>query len=74
MPQSKQVPVQCRLTNVATDVKSSVGDIDFCAFEFPRCDGCPNESGSVATLKSVEDPMNSVVVSGWLDGDLYAPS
>jgi hypothetical protein len=73
MLQSEQVPVQCRLANIAADVKSS-SHIDFCAFEFPRCDGCPNESGSVSTLKSVEDPMNSVVVSGWLHGDLHAPS
>jgi hypothetical protein len=74
MPQSEHTPVQCRLANVSADVKSSLGHIDFCAFEFPRCEGCPNESGSVSTLKSVEDPMNSMVVSGWLRGDLHAPS
>jgi hypothetical protein len=67
MPQSEQTPVQCRLANVSDH-------IDFCAFELPRCDGRPNESGSVSTLKSFEDPMNSVVVSGWLRGDLHAPS
>lgn len=74
MPQSEHAPVQCRIANVSTDVKSSLAYLDFCAFELPRCDGCPNESGSVSTLKSVEDPMNSVVVSGWLHGDLHAPS
>ena len=74
MPQSKQTPIQCRLMHVATDVKSGLGHIDFCTFELPRCDGCPNESGSVSTLKSVEDPMNSMVVRGWLHGDLHAPS
>ena len=74
MTQFEQAPVQCRLGEVSAGVKSSSGHFDFCAFEFPRCDGCPNESGSVSTLKSLEDPMNSVVVSGWLQGDLHAPS
>jgi len=74
VPQSEHAPVQCRIANVSADVKSSLAYLDFCAFECPRCDGCPNESGSVSTLKSVEDPMNSVVVSGCLHGDLHAPS
>jgi hypothetical protein len=74
MPQSEHAPVQCRLANVSADVISSLSHIDFCAFEFPGCDGCPNESGAVSSLEAVEDPMNSVVVSGWLQGDLHAPS
>jgi hypothetical protein len=73
MLQSEHAPVQCRIANVSTDVKSSLAYLDFCAFELPQCDGCPNESGSLSTLKSVEDPMNSAAVSGWLHGDLHAP-
>jgi hypothetical protein len=73
MPQSEQVLVQCRLTNVPAGPKFSLGDLDFCAFEFPRCDGCPNESGLVSRLKWAEDPINSAAVSGWLHGDLHAP-
>jgi hypothetical protein len=74
MPQSKPSRVQRRLINITADVKSGLGDIDLCAFELPRGRGCPDESGWVASLKSAEDPMNSVIVNGWLDGDLHAPS
>jgi hypothetical protein len=70
MSQFEHAPVQCRIANVSTDVKSSLAYLDFCAFELPRCDGCRNEGGLVSTLKPAEDPMNSMVVSGWLYGDL----
>lgn len=74
MPQSEQVSVQCRLANVSGDVKSSLAHFDFCVFEFPRCDGCPNGSGSVNAFETIDDPMKSGVLSGWLHGDLHAPT
>jgi hypothetical protein len=73
MPKSKQSQVQCRLTNLAPDVTSGVRQTELCEFELPRCRGCSDESGWAATFNSVEDPMNSVVVSGWLHGELHAP-
>jgi hypothetical protein len=73
MTQSEQTPVQCRLANVPAGVKSSLAHLDFCAFEFPRCDGCPNISGSAQAFEAVDDPMKSAILSGWLHGDLGKP-
>jgi hypothetical protein len=73
MPQSQQVPVQCRLAGVWADVKSGPADFDFCAFELPRCDGCPNVSDPVNAVETIDDPMKSRVLSGWLHGDLHVP-
>jgi hypothetical protein len=73
MSQSEQVSVQCRLTNFLVDVKAGGARFDFCAFEFPRCDGCPSVSGSVTAFETIDDPMRSGVLGDWLHGDLHAP-
>lgn len=70
MPQSEHASVRCRL---AGDGDSGLADPAVCAFEFPRCDGCPNVSPPVAIARSAEDPLNSEVLNGWLRGDLHAP-
>jgi hypothetical protein len=71
MLQSQQDPIQCRL-GVSADVKSGAADFDLCAFELPRCDGCPNISDPVNAVD--DDPMKSGVLSGWLHGDLHVPT
>jgi hypothetical protein len=73
MAQSEQVAVQCRLPNVPADVEAGGTHIDFCAFEFPGCDGCPSVSGSVTAFGTIDDPMRSKVLLDWLNGDLHAP-
>jgi hypothetical protein len=70
MPQPEQALVRCRL---AKDGDSSFADPAVCAFEFPRCDGCPNVSRAVSIARAAEDPLSSEVLNGWLRGDLHAP-
>jgi hypothetical protein len=55
------------------DVEAGGTHIDFCAFEFPGCDGCPSVSGSVTAFGTIDDPMRSKVLLDWLNGDLHAP-
>ena len=69
MPQSEQVSVQCRLA----EGELGFGTFGACAFQFPRCDGCPNISRRAPTMWTAEDPMISVVLDGWLHGELHAP-
>jgi hypothetical protein len=69
MSQSEQVLVHCRLPNVSA---GSNAGFDFCVFEFPGCGGCPSVSVPVRTFVSVEDPMRSKLLSGWLFGNLHA--
>jgi hypothetical protein len=38
-----------------------------CAFEFRKCDGCPN-SESVDLAQEANDPMNSPKTRGWIRG------
>ena len=73
MAQPEQVSVQCRLPNVTADMKAGGGHFDFCAFEFPGCDGCPSVSGSVTAFGTIDDPMSSDVLVDWLHGGLHAP-
>lgn len=73
MAQSEHVSVQCRLPNVFADVKAGGAHFDFCAFEFPGCDGCPSTSGPVTAFGPIDDPMRSEVLLDWLHGDLHAP-
>ena len=40
---------------------------EFCAFEFPGCEGCPNAMHFIKTIVSSEDPMKSMVWS-WMVG------
>ena len=73
MTQSEQVSVQCRLPHVPADVKAGGAHFDFCAFEFPGCDGCPSVTGSGTDFGTIDDPMRSKLLLDWLRGDLHAP-
>jgi len=59
----RTILVRCRFQMTATDVLSSD---EFCVFEFPGCEGCPNALHAVKTLGSSEDPMKSKVLSAWI--------
>ena len=41
---------------------------EFCVFEFPGCEGCPNAMRFIKMVGSSEDPMKSMVMSGWITG------
>jgi hypothetical protein len=71
MPQSEQALAWCRLVKAG---KLGLAAFSACAFEFPRCDGCPNGSRPVAIARAVGDPINSVALDGWLHGELHAPT
>jgi len=59
----RTILVRCRFQMTATDVLSSG---EFCVFEFPGCEECPNALHAVKTLGSSEDPMKSKVLSAWI--------
>lgn len=73
MPQSEQTQVQCRLAETSADASSVRAYVDFCAFEFPGCDDCPNGSSRKRGSEAAGDPLKSVALSGWLHGELYGP-
>ena len=56
-------PVKCRFEMTAVDTSSVY---EFCVFEFPACEGCPNALRSMETMASSEDPMKAAVWQGWL--------
>jgi hypothetical protein len=47
----------------AADASSSG---EFCVFEFPGCEGCPNALHAVQTVASSEDPMKSTALREWI--------
>jgi hypothetical protein len=48
-------------------LSKSPGD-NWCAFESPECAGCPNAALSHHSVGSLEDPMKSAEIKGWLHG------
>jgi hypothetical protein len=64
---SKNQPgwVKCLSENPFRDAVLSCTEC--CAFEFRKCDGCPNsEPGDLA--QEMKDPMNSPTARGWIRG------
>ena len=57
--------VLCRFADTA----EAYSNHEFCAFEFPVCEGCPNAVQAVATVGRREDPMKSKVMNGWIVGN-----
>ena len=54
---------RCRFEMTAADTSSSG---EFCVFEFPGCEGCPNALRAVKTVESSEDPMKSTALRDWI--------
>jgi hypothetical protein len=63
--QAQPVSVLCRFAMTAADSSSSH---EFCVFDFPGCKGCSNAMPFLKTVGSLEDPMKSMVWSGWIAG------
>jgi len=55
--------LRCRFEMTAADAPSSD---EFCVFEFPGCEGCPNALHAVKMVGSSEDPMKSKVLREWI--------
>jgi hypothetical protein len=63
--QRSAVSALCRFTMTADAYLSH----EFCAFELPGCEGCPNAVHFQKTVRCSEgDPMKSKVWSGWIAG------
>ena len=41
---------------------------EFCAFEFPGCEGCQYALHAIKTVKGLEDPMKSEALRAWVAG------
>lgn len=72
MPQQTQE--KCRLAKASAEALPGGTHFNFCAFELPRCEDCPNVSSPINASEAINDPMRSVVVSNWLHGELHGPS
>jgi hypothetical protein len=62
MLHSNRAPFSCRIAAV-TDV---CFQDEFCAFDFPWCEGCPKSQ--VGKVLAPEDPMKSTIWQGWING------
>jgi hypothetical protein len=59
--------VKCLSANMLGEALLSCSECR--AFEYRKCDGCPNSDFAVETLAPCEDdPMNSVTTHGWIRG------
>lgn len=59
----QSILVRCRFEMTAANAPSSG---EFCVFEFPGCEGCPNALHAVKTVGNSEDPMKSKVLRKWI--------
>ena len=59
----RPIRVRCRFEMTAADAPSSG---EFCVFEFPGCEGCPNARHAVKTVANAEDPLKSKVLREWI--------
>jgi hypothetical protein len=50
----------------STDGAVSGSQGEFCAFEFPGCEGCQYALHAIKTVKGLEDPMKSEALRAWV--------
>lgn len=60
--------VKCRLDQMSADGTSGTSSHEFCLYEFPRCAACPHAVREKPVSRSVQDPMESEVLRGWIRG------
>jgi hypothetical protein len=63
LTQDQPTFLRCRFEMTGVDTPSSG---EFCVFEFPGCEGCPNALHAVKTVGRSEDPMKSKVGREWI--------
>jgi hypothetical protein len=56
MKQLTLVPFRCRFETASADVTASGSQGEFCAFEFPGCEGCQYDLHAIKTA-AFENPM-----------------
>jgi hypothetical protein len=63
--------MECQSTSLLGGTSQSC--LECRAFEYRKCDGCPNSDFAIETFAPPEDdPMNSVTIRGWIRGISYA--
>jgi hypothetical protein len=55
-------PFQCRFEITADEPRGR----EFCVFEFPGCEGCPNAPHTMKTVGNSEDPLKAAAWQAWL--------
>jgi hypothetical protein len=68
MNQLTLVPFRCRFETPSADGTASGSQGEFCAFEFPGCEGCQYDLHAMKAAKPLEDPMKSNAWRGWIAG------
>jgi hypothetical protein len=62
MVQTNTAPFSCRFATVP----GIACEGEFCAYDFPTCEGCPKSK--VGKVTDPEDPMKSLIWRGWING------
>jgi hypothetical protein len=60
--QPNLAPLSCRFDTA----HGGIEDGEFCAFEFPWCEGCPKSL--IGKAGGAEDPLKSAIWLGWSNG------
>lgn len=68
MPNFEAGLLTCREGRVSMNGTPDTSCREFCLYDFPRCADCPCAVRAEPVCNSVEDPMKSAVVRGWLRG------
>lgn len=68
MPYLEALPLKRRYGEMSSDRRPDASCREFCRYDFPRCDGCPDAVRAEPICSSFEDPMQSMVVRGWIHG------
>ena len=55
-------PIHCRFEMTA----DAPFGREFCVFEFPGCEGCPNDLRKTKVMGNSEDPLKATAWQGWL--------
>jgi hypothetical protein len=63
----------CRLKGVAINDTANLTCAEYCAFECPICEGCPNMTDGLKALLAPTDPFRSSATKAWLQSDLHPP-
>jgi hypothetical protein len=68
MPNFETGLLPCREDQVTMNATPDPACREYCLYDFPRCADCPYAVRAEPICNSVEDPMKSAVVRGWIHG------
>jgi hypothetical protein len=61
-------PFKCRFDQISADMTCGISCHEFCPYELPGCAGCPYAVRQTPISRSLEDPIKSAVLRGWIRG------